>query len=39
VVGTVATLISGLFSLWMLLKLLPPETLPQAVRHWLPSAA
>ena len=37
--GTAATLVSGVFSLWMLLKLLPADSLPQALRHWLPSAA
>ncbi len=37
--GTSATLVSGLFSLWMLLKLLPQESLPKLVRIWLPSAA
>ena len=37
--GTIATLVSGVFSLWMLLKLLPQQSLPKLVRIWLPSPA
>lgn len=32
--GSVAVLLSGLYSLKMLIKLLPPETLPRPIRRW-----
>ena len=37
--GSLATLTTGLVSLWMLLKLLPWELVPRLVRIFLPSPA
>ena len=37
--GTLLTLAAGAYSLQALLKLLPPDVFPAAVRPWLPRAA
>ena len=38
-IGALVTMASGLCSLRMLLKLIPPDALPQVVRPWLPKPA
>lgn len=37
--GVTAVLLSGLYSLWSLIRVCPPDSMPIAIRRWLPQSA